>query len=107
MAAEGGLQKMQKFDISCEEEEQEIRLVAGETNIKVKQFAAKHRLDARATAKLENGRDSVAEKVMKTSMGHMNNPLAYISNTVRRNGMAQRDDRADLGRRRSTNMEGG
>ena len=41
-----------------------------------------YRLDAKATAKLENSSDSVAERIVETPMGHVNNPSAYISKAL-------------------------
>ena len=49
---------------------------------KVRRFVAKYRFDAKAAAKLENSRDSVAERIVDTPMGHVNNPSAYISKAV-------------------------
>ena len=66
----------EKFDVSGEGEEQEVHMVAGDMKLRVKRLAAKHRRDARATAKLESSSDSVTEKIIETSMGHVNNPLA-------------------------------
>ena len=50
--------------------------------MRILRFVAKYGLDARATAKLENSSDSVAEWVIETPMGHVNNPSAYISKAV-------------------------
>ena len=70
----GREEKKQEIDVISEGEGQEIQMVTGETKVTVKRFAAKHRLDANATAKLENSSDSVAEQIIETPMGHVNNP---------------------------------
>ena len=91
VAAEGGLRKIpweieaerrerpEKIDIRSGGEEQEIQSVTSETKMKIKRFVAKYRLDAKATAKLENSSDGVAERIVETPMGRASNPSAYIS----------------------------
>ena len=75
-------EKTEKVDVSGEGEEEKVQMVAGDMKIRVKRLAANGRRDARATAKLESSSDSVTEKIIETSMGHVNNPSACITNAV-------------------------
>ena len=50
--------------------------------MKIKRFVARYRLDAKATAKLENSSDSVAKRIVETPIGHVSNPSACISKAV-------------------------
>ena len=74
--------KPDKFDVCSEGEEQETQMATGDTSMKVKQYAANHKLDARVTAKLENSSDGVAEKIIEKPMGHASNPSAHITKAV-------------------------
>ena len=47
-----------------------------ETKMKIKRFATKYRLDAKAAAKLENSCESVAEMIIEAPMEHVNNQSA-------------------------------
>ena len=47
--------------------------MAGDTRMKIERFVAKYRLDAKATAKLENSSERVAERIVEAPMGHVNN----------------------------------
>ena len=50
--------------------------------MKLKRLVAKYRLDAKATAKLENSSESLAERIVEVPMEHVSNPSAYISKAV-------------------------
>ena len=50
--------------------------------MEIKRFVAKYRLDVKATGKLENSSDSVAERIVEAPMGHVNNPSACVSKAV-------------------------